>query len=278
MENPLHAESQEPRHLGVYIRCHGELSTKPDKSLRYIRTPEGMTIHKHNLGGYGCSSYKIDHVIPNEQIAQILETGAFRGLSSREYVKQLQGLQFDKFGNIVDKANTCESFSGLNGWVRKKYTKDDKGYRYIILSLNGKQINLWDCTKEVLIDYLEIPKPLDPRIESKIDNFVLKKNGLDGFGERINTENLFDLFEIIKNIHGKDSINIFDESCNVVMDYSKKVTGHLICPNGIPDIESPLTTRHMPIPKGEVPARHRTTGYGGKTKRKSKRKRKTKRV
>jgi len=217
--------------IGIYIACHGELIE------RKITGPRNVTIHKQNLGGYGCFSYKVREPSEHVRTALLLENELV-GCSLKDY-ESIEHGKTDKHCIEIDKKGACERFSSKGGsWILKKYTYDATK-RSFIIAFQRKTINMITCSR--------------PELETFIGGDLTKyKKILDDFFKVRDT--FFDtqlLFNIIY-LFGKRGVkvaNILDESCNVQFENKKRVA------------------------KGKVFSRG-TSGYGGRRTRKNKTNRK----
>lgn len=212
--------------MGIYIACHGELIE------RIVEGPPDVTIHKQNLGGYGCSSYKVKDPSDHKRTALLLEKELV-GCSVDEYEEMDHGAT-DTHGREIDKEGACESFSSRGGtWVLKIY-RFDETKRAFMIAFRGKTLDMVECTRKELEEFMG-------------GNPARHKKTLDAFFEARATKS-FDtqlLFNLIHSFsrQGVTIANILDESCNLHFKHKKIV------------------------PKKEVFSRG-NSGYGGKRTRK----------
>ena len=159
---PLGALGEPEIKIGIYIACHGELIE------RTVNGPRNVTIHKQNLGGYGCPSYKVREPSEHTQIALDLQDRLV-GCSREEYQGMKKGLR-DKHGVEIDTEGACERFSSMRGlWVLKKYSYDDTK-RAFIIAFQGRPMDMVTCTRPELEEFIggDLTNPTDKQI---LDDF-----------------------------------------------------------------------------------------------------------
>jgi hypothetical protein len=222
--------------IGIYISCHGELIE------RTVIGPKNVIIYKQNLGGYGCSSYKVrepsDHVI-----TALLLQDRLVGCSREEYQLMKKGL-IDKHGVEIDTEGACESFSSMSGsWILKKYSYDSTK-RAFIIAFQGRSMDMITCSREELEEFIG-GDPKNEKYKKILDDFFAVR---DTF---FDTPLLFNLIYLFNKYQGVNVANILDESCNVQLKHKK------------------------PIPRDDVFPRG-NSGYGGKRTRKNRKSRKRK--
>jgi len=190
-------DGTETKKIGIYIACHGELIE------RTVTGPPTVTIHKQNLGGYGCSSYKVREPSDHRRMALLLENELV-GCSLEDYQEMDHGVT-DKHGRVIDKEGACERFSSINGqWVLKKYTYDETK-RAFIIAFQGKTINMLTCTRQELEEFIG-GNPA--RHQKTLDAFFAER------GTNFDTQLLFNLIHLFSR-QGVTVANILDESCNL---------------------------------------------------------------
>ena len=265
------AESE--RGIGVYIDSHGIFDVDSAGRINIVYPPTGMIINKQNIGGFGCPSYKIPISGDPHEFATSLETILFP-YNEVEYCKVSHGL-YDSHGNKIDKTNSCDRFMGNPKWVKKIFKHDDK-LKNMIISFNGKTINLWDAiSREDLIFFLGIPIidqsekgvpyiKIDQDLDDLLNAFMKQKRNF------ITTEDLFNIFSIIQMFHGINTVNIFDASCNVVLEDRERVTYRTNKDGTRVDDKGSL--KFHPKQREQLPPLDSVTGYGGTTRKKIKRK------
>jgi hypothetical protein len=223
--------------IGIYIACHGELIE------RTVNGPRNVTIHKQNLGGYGCASYKVREPSEHIQTALSLEEELV-GCSRQEYQDMKKG-ERDKRGEEIDTEGSCERFSSLRGvWVLKKYSYDATK-RAFIIAFQGRPMDMVTCTRPDLEAFIggDLTNPTDKQI---LDEFFSVRDTY------FTTQLLFNLIYLFNKHRGVNVANILDESCNVQLKHKR------------------------PLSRDDVFPRRHGVGYGGKRTRKN-RKNKTKR-
>jgi len=225
--------------LGIYIHCHGRLEEK------YVKAP--LNITKQNLGGYGCPSYGVRDQKTYNEVAMSLTHG-ITGCSQEEYTHMFKG-KVDTYGQPIDTEESCQLFHGKREWINKRYTFD-KSRKYLLFSLFGKVINIVDCSREELENFLGITENI---FDKQLSSFFERR-----IRGTITTEDIFMLINCIKKIHGITKANILDESCNIVKSSEKTTVLH----------KGAEVTGNFPIPKSAVFKLRDDAGYGGKRSRK----------
>jgi len=223
--------------IGIYIACHGELIE------RTVNGPRNVTIHKQNLGGYGCPSYKVRE--PSEHIRIALDLqDRLVGCSREEYQGMKKGLT-DKHGAEIDTEGACESFSSMSGsWILKKYSYDSTK-RAFIIAFQGRSMDMVTCSREELEEFIG-GDPKNEKYKKILDDFFAVR---DTF---FDTPLLFNLIYLFNKYRDVNVANILDESCNVQLKHKK------------------------PLPRDAVFSGRYGVGYGGKRKRKNHKSRKRK--
>jgi hypothetical protein len=247
--------------IGVFIFCHGKCTSK----IR--RIPSGIKIMKKNV--YKCGVYSpIITFRHKSQTPEIIADELTRSFSPAFKPEECQANAWDSITDGVLKnkkgvevplsALTCEEFNTTrenttDHFVYKIYVGKNSSHR-VVLSYDGRTIDLLRCSMQNILDIFGRPSPRHPKyseimtIIEYIEQNIGRRGQIAG-KSIISTDFIFNMAKYLNLMHDVNIVRILDESCNDGISSQPRY------PNGRP------------------------VGYGGKKSKKRKRKhRKSKKI
>lgn len=243
--------------LSIGIFSHGEiLVDNYGIGIENRNFPEKVTIHKQNLGSYGCISavshmtflyfcYKTMNALTS--LASCVDVGSFTTLVNQIMMDD----QHKKLKPLTSTEGSCQLFTDKKRFYEKKYTFDGN-LKYIILSYYDVETNYYKCINIVNCSVDELSKFFKGGTKF-IDQFSIPR-------KYVTTTDLFSFIDVARMKLNITHVNILDESCNVMRATPRH--GSSVCEG-------------FALPGACVPP-DKNIGWGGNSRRTGKKSRKSK--
>ncbi len=245
------SDSPIPRTLGICIMCHGAIGYLGKTPI--VDVPDGITLHKKNLGGCGEKSYGLYKIVEYPLTVKVVKNlwegtkikppppPPQKDVSStvEKYVNDCTRSTLTHFDSCIDipsykyfaskyipdQSFSCQMFSGPQFYSKRysfaPYTTELITYtnNYIMFtylsSTSYKTINIVTCSQAELDDFFGTTKdPITIAFMKTKQERIDNSKKIPPINFKLTTEDIFELIKHAQQALDITNVNMLDLSCN----------------------------------------------------------------